>query len=60
MRCCAKCSTPGYGCANAPCRCHKKARDGAPELTAAEQMIVARFGLDAPELLSAVPDSEPQ
>lgn len=21
-RCCAKCSTPGCGCANTPCACH--------------------------------------
>lgn len=21
-RCCARCKTPGYGCANTDCRCH--------------------------------------
>lgn len=29
-RCCAKCKTPGFGCANAACACHSR-----PPLTGA-------------------------
>lgn len=54
MHCCAKCSTPGFGCANTRCRCHaywpgEVIEDQAPALSPAELLKVVRFGFHIPE-----------